>query len=161
MVTRDRVRAGKLFLFAFDDDETRQLNTGLAAECRGETNTIGVRTRKSPSTDVNALWRDADIARYQYMLDEDFALLISWVEAGGPVFLPKAGLGMIQPRLVDSAPHTYLFLQKKVRELRAAAASPWSIDAYKQPNFYEGIFRQITNLMTQPIAAPAVAARPA
>ncbi len=158
MVTRDRVRAGKLFLFAFDDDETRQFDVGMAGQCRGEVNVIGVRVRRGPGTDVNDLWRDNDIARYQQFLDEDFALLISWVEAGGPVFLPKAGLGMTPPRLVDAAPHTYLFLQKKIRELRAAAASPWSIDAYKQPSFYEGVFRQIGKLM-QPAQATAVTSR--
>jgi hypothetical protein len=151
MVARDRVRAGKLFLFAFDDDELRLSEGGLAAQCRGEANTIGVRTRRAPGSDPDNVWSDTDIARHQQMLDEDFALMISWVEAGGPVFLPKAGLGNLQPRLVDTAPRTYLFLQKKVKELRAAAAEPWSLDAYKQPSYYEGVFRQIAGMMRAPI----------
>jgi hypothetical protein len=157
MVTRDRVRAGKLFLFAFDDDEMRLTEAGLAAQCRGEANAVGIRTRHSPGSDAAFAWRDDHLAKHQQMLDEDFALLISWVEAGGPVFLPKAGLGMLPPRLVDTAPRTFLFLQKKVKELRAAAAQPWSIDAYKQPSFYEGVFRQITRHM-QSTAASATGA---
>jgi len=62
---------------------------------------------------VTATWRDNDLAQHQAMLDDDFALLISWVEAGGPVFLPKAGLGMLQPRVVDTAPRTFLFSPKE------------------------------------------------
>src|SRR5947207_15672916 len=93
MVTRDRVRAGKLFLFAFDDDEMRMTEDGLAGQCRGESNTIGIRSRRSPGPEATATWRDNDLAQHQAMLDDDFALLISWVEAGGPVFLPKAGRG--------------------------------------------------------------------
>ncbi len=157
MVTRDRVRAGKLFLFAFDDDEMRLTESGLAGQCRGEPNAIGIRTRRGPGIDVAVAWRDEELVRNQAKLDDDFAILISWVEAGGPVFLPKAGLGMLQPRLVDTAPRTFLFLQKKVKELRAAAAQPWSIDAYKQPSFYEGVFRQVGRHMQTPaeaIAAP-------
>lgn len=153
MVTRDRVRAGKLFLFAFEDDEMRVTEGGLAGQCRGEANCIGIRTRRSPGMDPDGQWHDGDIARYQQLLDEDFALLISWVEAGGPVFLPKAGLGNLAPRLVDSAPRTYLFLQKKVKELRAAAAQPWSLDAYKQPSYYEGVFNQISRMMRAPMPA--------
>ncbi|MBV8535079.1 MAG: hypothetical protein JO128_05770 [Alphaproteobacteria bacterium] len=157
MVTRDRVRAGKLFLFAFDDDEMRLTETGLAAQCRGEANAIGIRTRRGPGSDPSLAWRDDHLAQHQQMIDDDFAILISWVEAGGPVFLPKAGLGMLQPRLVDTAPRTFLFLQKKVKELRAAAAQPWSIDAYKQPSFYEGVFRQVARHM-QPVAGAAAPA---
>ena len=160
MVTRDRVRAGKLFLFAFEDDEMRQATDGLAGQCRGEANAIGIRTRRAPGSDPAAPWRDNNLARHQQLIDEDFAVLISWVEAGGPVFLPKAGLGTVQPRLVDTAPRTFLFLQKKIKELRAAAAQPWSLDAYKQPSFYEGVFRQITRHMQLP-TVPAVAARTA
>ncbi len=152
MVTRDRVRAGKLFLFAFDDDEMRLTEAGLAAQCRGEANAVGIRTRRGPGNDPALTWRDDQLARHQQMIDSDFAILISWVEAGGPVFLPKAGLGMLPPRLADTAPRAFLFLQKKVKELRAAAAQPWSIDAYKQPSFYEGVFRQIGRHM-QPAAA--------
>ncbi len=159
MVTRDRVRAGKLFLFAFDDDEMRLTEGGLAAQCRGEANTIGIRTRRSPGNDPDAVWTDADIVRCQQMLDEDFALLISWAEAGGPVFLPKAGLGTVQPRLVDTAPRIFLFLQKKVKELRASAAQPWSLDAYKQPSYYEGVFNQIGRMMRAPIGAVGTMAR--
>jgi hypothetical protein len=150
MVTRDRVRAGKLFLFAFDDDEMRMTEDGLAGQCRGETNAIGIRTRRAAGPTAMATWRDNELAQHQAMLDDDFALLISWVEAGGPVFLPKSGLGMLQPRLVDTAPRTFLFLQKKVKELRAAAAQPWSLDAYKQASFYEGVFRQIMRHMQAP-----------
>ena len=153
MVTRDRVRAGKLFLFAFEDDEMRLTEGGLAGQCRGEANCIGIRTRRSPGMDPDSQWHDGDIARYQQLLDEDFALLVSWVEAGGPVFLPKAGLGNLAPRLVDAAPRTYLFLQKKVKELRAAAAQPWSLDAYKQPSYYEGVFNQIGRMMRAPMPA--------
>jgi len=161
MVTRDRVRAGKLFIFAFDDDEMRLTEGGLAAQCRGEANTVGIRTRRAPGSGPDTVWTDVDIARHQHLLDEDFALLISWVEAGGPVFLPKAGLGNLQPRLVDTAPRTYLFLQKKVKELRVAAAQPWSLDAYKQPSYYEGVFRQIANMMRAPVAALGNTARQA
>ncbi len=153
MVTRDRVRAGKLFLFAFDDDEMRLTESGLAAQCRGEANAVGIRTRRAPGSDHANLWHDGDILRYQQLLDEDFAVLISWAEAGGPVFLPKAGLGTMQPRLVDTAPRSYLFLQKKVKELRASAAQPWSLDAYKQPSYYEGVFNQIGRMMRAPVAA--------
>jgi hypothetical protein len=159
MVTRDRVRAGKLFLFAFDDDEMRMTDDALAGQCRGEPNAVGIRTRRTPGPEAAATWRDNELAQHQAMLDEDFSLLISWVEAGGPVFLPKAGLGMLQPRLVDTAPRTFLFLQKKVKELRAAAAQPWSLDAYKQPSFYDGIFRQITRHMQVPETVGAAAAR--
>lgn len=158
MVTRDRVRAGKLFLFAFEDDEMRQTEGGLAGQCRGEANAIGIRTRYAPGTDPSSQWSDADILRHQQLLDDDFAILISWVEAGGPVFLPKSGLGNLAPRLVDTAPRTYLFLQKKVKELRAAAAQPWSLDAYKQPSYYEGVFRQVARRM-QPPAGAAVPQR--
>ena len=153
MVTRDRVRAGKLFLFAFDDDEMRLTEAGLAAQCRGEANAIGIRTRRGAGNEPAQIWRDDHLVQHQQMIDDDFAVLVSWVEAGGPVFLPKAGLGMLQPRLVDTAPRTFLFLQKKVKELRAAAAQPWSIDAYKQPSFYEGVFRQIARHMQAPAAA--------
>ena len=155
MVTRDRVRAGKLFLFAFDDDESRLTEGGLAGQCRGEVNAVGIRTRRAPGTDPDNLWTDADLLRQQQLLDDDFAVLISWVEAGGPVFLPKVGLGNLLPRLVDTAPRTYLFLQKKVKELRASAAQPWSLDAYKQPSYYEGVFNQIARMMRPPMGAPA------
>lgn len=153
MITRDRVHAGKLFLFAFDDDEMRTSEAGMAAQCRGEVNAVGVRTRRGP--DASGIWHDNDLARQQQIMDQDFSALISWAEAGGSVFLPKAGLGALgTPRLVDTAPRTFLFLQKKVKELRAAAASPWSLDAYKQPGYYEGVFREIGKLMQ---AAPAPA----
>lgn len=155
MVTRDRVRAGKLFLFAFDDDEARLTEGGMAGQCRGEANAVGIRTRYSPGNDPSCVWSDNDILRHQQLLDEDFAILISWAEAGGPVFLPKAGLGNLAPRLVDTAPRTYLFLQKKVKELRASAAQPWSLDAYKQPSYFEGVFGQISRRMKPPIGAPA------
>lgn len=154
MVTRDRVRAGKLFLFAFDDDEARMTDAGLAGQCRGEANAVGIRTRRAPGNEAGNVWTDDNILRHQQLLDDDFAVLISWVEAGGPVFLPKSGLGNLAPRLVDTAPRTYLFLQKKVKELRAAAAQPWSLDAYKQPSYYEGVFNQIGRMM-RPMGTPS------
>ena len=40
-----------------------------------------------------------------------------------------------------------------MKELRAAAAQPWSLDAYKQPSYYEGVFRQIGNIMRPPMPA--------
>jgi len=146
---------GSSFSSRFDDDESRLTESGLAGQCRGEVNTVGIRTRYSPGSDPSCIWTDAEYARHQQLMDDDFAILVSWVEAGGPVFLPKAGLGNLAPRLVDTAPRTYLFLQKKVKELRAAAAQPWSLDAYKAPSYYEGVFGQIGRRMKAPIGAPA------
>jgi hypothetical protein len=46
-----------------------------------------------------------------------------------------------------------------VKELRAAAAQPWSLDAYKQPSFYDGVFRQITRHMQAPEPVGAAVGR--
>ena len=43
MVTRDRVRAGKLFLFAFDDDETELVSAyGTYSKCLGDARKLAV-----------------------------------------------------------------------------------------------------------------------
>lgn len=57
-LTRKEARRRPEVMFVFGDNEARRGTGGQAEELRGEPNAVGVATKRYPSTDELAYWRE-------------------------------------------------------------------------------------------------------
>lgn len=120
-ITRADVRANRDVLYLFGDNEERRGLGGQAKEMRGESNAIGVRTKRSPSTHEDAFWSDDKLYQGIAMIDEDLKPAFRHLDAGGIVVIPMDGLGTGLSELPARAPAIYAHLEKRIQEMLAYA----------------------------------------
>lgn len=127
-VTREYIKANRGTLFVFGDNDLRTGLGGMAKECRGESNTRGIRTKKKPSTTPDSYYTDDEFNENCRKIDEDIRSIISYFDTCTyiRVFIPnRIGGGLA--KLDKSAPRTYEYLcnaiLKLINDLRTGLSS--------------------------------------
>ena len=119
-IERADLQANPGMLFVFGDNEARRGRGGQAGACRGEPNSVGIATKRAPSTSESSMWSDADFDRCSAIIDADMAPLFAHARAGGTVIFPKAGVGTGLSQLPKRAPRLMEHIRQRVRELQKA-----------------------------------------
>lgn len=117
-ITRDYVRANRDKLFLFGDNLERRGFGGQAASMRGEPNTIGVPTKKSPNFRDGAFFSDNEFEENKAAIDAAFLEVINAItDPIRVIVIPSDGLGTGRARLDRRAPRTFAYLQKCLTQL--------------------------------------------
>lgn len=118
-ITRNDLRNNPSTLFIFGDNCERKGYGGLAKECRGEANAIGVRTKYLPENSVEAFFTDDEYDTIVQMIDEDFYPVIKKLAKGGVVVFPMARLGSGLSAMPTKCPRLYSFLCEYVDNIHS------------------------------------------
>ena len=111
------VQNNRWLTYTFGDNDTRSGYGGQARACRGEENTIGIRTKKAPNMLKNAFYTDKELAENIGKIDRDLDKVAALLKEGGLVVFPKNGFGTGSALLRSKAPETFLHLNNRIREL--------------------------------------------
>jgi hypothetical protein len=123
-IKREDLRNHRDWLFVFGDNFARHGLGGQAKECRGERNTVGIPTKRTPGTDPEAYLTNADIAEWRLKSRIDFDLIRIVLSQGRTVVFPSAGIGTGLARLEQCAPAIWVELQMHLDKLKADYYSP-------------------------------------
>lgn len=131
--TVDDVRNNKDSLFIYGDNDIHLGNKGQAI-IRGEFNTAGIPTKKTPHSYSYAYYNDDDYDRncaniIKAMSDIKKKILISKYKF---LVLPANGLGTGLAKLPEKAPKTYEFLDKSIRQLIKDVSIPIKVKKNKK-----------------------------
>ncbi len=104
----------------------RQGFGGQAREMRGEPNAIGIPTKWSPFTSLEAYFINSDLqnARVRGSINNSFDRLSNHLKNGGTVVLPKSGIGTGLAQLENRAPKILEYIELKIRELYKITETP-------------------------------------
>ena len=118
-ITREFVRSHADFLFVFGDNLARKGLGGQAREMRGEPNTIGIVTKRSPSMDSDAFFSDSDAHSVIIMgaIKDAFRIIEFHLLSGEVVVIPKNGVGGGLANLPINAPLIDEFIKKSIERL--------------------------------------------
>lgn len=117
-ITREYVRENRDKLFLFGDNLERRGFGGQAAAMRGEPNSIGIPTKKSPSYRDDAFFSDEEFEQNKASIDAAFAEIMNAVtDSIRVIVIPSGGLGTGRAQLERRAPRTFAYLQKRLTEL--------------------------------------------
>lgn len=123
-ITRDMVRADRSAIFVFGDNTERVGFGGQAAAMRGEPNAIGIATKRNPSMDWSAFFRDDSIEDRKTIL-ADLGEVRWRLEAGQTVYVPIDGLGTGLSQLPTRAPKLYQLI-RDFFAVEGGKPCPWS-----------------------------------
>lgn len=119
-VTREYVRANPDRVFLFGDNVEQRGFGGQAAAMRGEPNTIGIPTKKSPSYSDDAFFTDDEFEQNKASIDLAFSkLAIAVSDATRMIIVPANGLGTGRAELDKRAPKTFAYLEKRLADLES------------------------------------------
>lgn len=104
----------KFYLYG-DNLEEKGLG-GQAAEMRGEPNSVGIPTKKSPSMKPDAFFTDAELIENRRAIDRAVAAL-AFFPNGSTIVAPESGLGTGLAKLKENAPQTLDYLRGKLERL--------------------------------------------
>lgn len=133
-ITREDVKNNPEVLYVFGDNDRRAGFGGQAKAMRGEKNSIGIRTKKAPSNNTAAFYRDAEFEENIKKIDEDFAILFNSEKS---VIIPEDGLGIGLAKLEEYAPKTLAHIEKRIAELESGKSM-------SKVTFGKGITQQST-----------------
>jgi hypothetical protein len=106
--TRAEIQANPMKLYVFGDNLEGWGTGGQAKECRGEWNTVGIPTKKSP----HAYFDDNDMEVARPFIWNKFSLLQGQLDKGRTVVIPEAGVGTGLAKLPEKAPAIFAFIQQ-------------------------------------------------
>lgn len=112
-ITRKDLKREPEKVFLFGDNLQRKGFGGQAKEMRGEPNAIGIVTKKKPSNSPDAFLSDDDYESNCDIIDADFAQ----IPREKIIVIPASGIGTGLARMVEKAPRTFEYLQRKLKEL--------------------------------------------
>lgn len=113
-ISRADLIANPTVVYLYGDNEARCGLGGQAKECRGETNSHGVATLKSPGE----FWNEDSVARQCAVLDTDFAPVFQALRDGKIVVFPLDGIGTGLADLKRQSPTTFAYLQTKIEQMK-------------------------------------------
>lgn len=108
--------------YVFGDNDKRAGWGGQAAECRGEANAHGIRTKKAPGKDPTDLYVDSDYAENCRKIDEDMAPLYEMANQNRVIVWPSDGVGTGYAKLGSNAPRTLKYIESQLDRLIKTAA---------------------------------------
>ncbi len=117
-ISREFVRANRDRIFLFRDSLVGQGFGGQAAAMRGESNCLGIPTKKLPSNRDDAFFTDKEFEQNKAAIDYAFDVLFHKIsKAEQIIVIPADGLGTGRAQLESRAPLTFAYLQKCLRAL--------------------------------------------
>jgi len=114
-ITRETVKNNPNMLFVFGDNDERRGLGGQAKEMRGESNSIGIRTKKSPTMEPTAFYSDSELSENVLKVTEDMNMLRTRSQNYDGVVIPESGIGTGLAKLKENAPRTFEFLQNELK----------------------------------------------
>lgn len=109
-IARKDLRDNPETIYVFGDNTKRVGFGGLAGQCRGEGNAVGVPTKWKPGRSASDFFSDDDFQRCAEAMLKDLEK-IEWVlHYGGTVIFPKAPLGSGLSEMPTRCPKLYGFL---------------------------------------------------
>lgn len=111
------IQNNRWMTYVFGDNDLREGRGGQARACRGEENTIGIRTKKEPNNLKGSFYKDKEFAINVAKIDEDIDLVQELLEAGKMVVFPNGGFGTGMALLRVNAPETFIHLNNRIRDL--------------------------------------------
>lgn len=124
-ITRDMVRNEADAVFVFGDNTARIGLGGQAKAMRGESNVIGVATKRRPSMVVGSFFSDCEREDFDVM-QNDLRRVTEVLSAGKIVYVPKDGLGTGLSQLPMCAPRLYKMLWKFF-DAHSDEGCPWPV----------------------------------
>jgi hypothetical protein len=109
-ILRPEVRHNRQYIYVFGDNDHRSGLGGQAKEMRGEPNAIGIRVKKSPSTDDNAFYTDKEYHENVKRIMEDLENLAHIANTKEAIVFPEDGIGTGMALLYRTAPQTFQYL---------------------------------------------------
>lgn len=107
--TKDHVDSNPDKIFIFGDNNAR-VGKGGQATIRGSKNAIGIRTKKGPSKNLVAFYKDSEFEDNKSKIDEDILNIKFLALSGKKIVFSKNGYGTELASLKDKAPKTFKYL---------------------------------------------------
>ena len=117
IILRSELKANPKTLYLFGDNDIRKGLGGQAKEMRGESNAIGVSTKKLPARGEEAYKSDTELEKNKEIITNDINKAIAEWNTGkyNKLIIPQMGVGLAE--LPTRAPETYKFLQQELKRL--------------------------------------------
>jgi hypothetical protein len=122
--TRDEIESNPNCLYVFGDNFQRSGRGGQARECRGLPNTVGIPTKRAPSTRDSAYLTDADLDQWLRISAPDFARIAAALAQRTTVIFPSDGIGTGLAQLPMRAPLIWRALRSKLHDLQPDLFEP-------------------------------------
>jgi len=103
--------------YCFGDNDDRVGFGGQAKEIRGESNSIGIRTKKSPGHSTEDFYTDEAFDECARKIDEDFAKVEVHLKGGRVVVFPTEGFGTGLSELKKYAPKLLEYIEETMVRL--------------------------------------------
>ena len=116
-IGREDLQANTDVYYVFGDNDARRGLGGLAKQCRGEPNAIGVRTKKYPGRGSDDYYTDDELDENIEKITEDFELVWKRLIEGKTVVIPLDGIGVGLANMPDRCPDTFRFLKEMIEAL--------------------------------------------
>ena len=110
-ITRSMLKNDPSTLFVFGDNLQRRGFGGLAKECRGERNAIGIPTKRAPSMEASSFFTDDDLMIFRECAEPSMLFIVDHLRNGRKVVWPKAGIGTGLAQLKERAPRIWRELE--------------------------------------------------
>ena len=104
-------------MYLFGDNDQRKGLGGQAREMRGESNAVGIRTKKAPSRGSHAYWTDLELSENTDKIISDLLPVVNHLDSGGIVVIPSDGIGTGLSRMEQECPKSFEYLQKALEAL--------------------------------------------
>jgi hypothetical protein len=109
--TKEEIQANPDKIYVFGDNESREGVGGQAKACRGQPNTIGIRTKRDKYRNTDSYWYDDTYNENITMVIKDFLKVLKAIDDGKTVVFPLDGFGTGLANLKDNAPKTLEFIE--------------------------------------------------
>lgn len=119
IVNRDDLKKNPTVLYLFGDNDKREGFGGQAAEMRGESNAVGVRTKRAPGRDNESYWYDKSFDQNCQKIDEDLNRARAHLRRGGIIVIPSDGIGTGFAQMERRCPRTFNVLQQSLASLNS------------------------------------------
>ena len=110
--TRAYIKAHPDWIFVFGDNLARSGYGGQAAAARGELNTVGIATKRSPSMEPSAFLTDVDYEEWGSVESDKLATLVMASRNNRTIIWPFDGIGTGLAKLETSAPMIWSVIEK-------------------------------------------------
>ena len=117
-LTRGKIQENPNVLYLFGDNTIRKGLGGQAKEMRGESNTIGIITKRYPSNKDTAFFCDFDYNDFVELTNQGFIDVIEYIVNNRPIAVVEPPLGVGLADLPNRAPRCYEYLRLMLDKLK-------------------------------------------
>lgn len=112
-ITRIEIKANRNKIYVFGDNLQEIGYGGQAKEMRGEYNTIGIPTKKSPYEYLT----DKDYDKVVTLIKAKFSIIEGHLQCNHKVVIPSAGIGTGLADLPNKAPKIWIVIEEELKKL--------------------------------------------